>query len=100
MLLMKEAELSGLLKAIAVPSRLRIVELLRDRAYCVNALTRKLSISQPAVSQHLGILKRVGLVDSHRVGTMVHYRVNAERFDKVLEALESLGGRTEGAAVR
>ena len=84
-------ELSELLKALAVPSRLKIIHLLRTRPYCVNALTKRLDISQPAVSQHLAVLKRVGLVEASKVGTMVHYRVSAGRFDGVLAALDGIG---------
>ena len=84
-------ELSRACKALAVPSRLKIMELLRRYSYCVGALTRRLGISQPAVSQHLAVLKRAGLVDAHRVGTMVHYRVNAKRLERVTDAIGELG---------
>ncbi len=84
---MKKEELAGALKALAAPSRLKIMELLQSHAYCVRALTVRLDISQPAVSQHLAVLKRAGLVEADKAGTMVHYRVNAERFGQVMHAL-------------
>ena len=84
-------ELSEVLKALAVPSRLKIVHLLGTRSYCVNALTRRLDISQPAVSQHLAVLKRAGLVEASKAGTMVHYRVNAEQLERVQAALAGIG---------
>lgn len=88
---MDEAQLAEALKALAAPSRLKIMELLRLRPYCVRALTILLDISQPAVSQHLGVLKRVGLVDADKKGTMVHYRANQERFQSVIKALGIVG---------
>lgn len=88
---MNAKELSEALKALAVPSRLKIMELLSTRSYCVNALTARLGISQPAVSQHLAVLKRAGLVDTSKAGTKVHYRVSTGKLVRVLEALAAFG---------
>ena len=88
-------ELTKALKALGVPSRLKIIELLRTHSYCVKALTMLLDISQPAVSQHLAVLKRVGLVDADKDGTMVHYRVNPERFEQVMTELGAVGMRSK-----
>jgi ArsR family transcriptional regulator, arsenate/arsenite/antimonite-responsive transcriptional repressor len=89
-------DLTQALKALGVPSRLKIIELLRMHSYCVRALTMKLDISQPAVSQHLGILKRAGLVDADKDGTMVHYRLNAGRFVQVVTELGAVGMHPKG----
>ena len=94
--LMNTAELAQALKALAVPSRLRIIQLLQRHAYCVRALTMRLDISQPAVSQHLAVLRRAGLVSGEKHGTMVHYRVNTERLEQIRRALGCVG--TEDAA--
>ena len=88
---METVELAEALKAIAVPSRLKIIDLLRSHSYCVKGLTVRLDISQPAVSQHLAVLKRAGLVDADKDGIMVHYRINPERFEQVLTALGATG---------
>ncbi len=88
---MEAAELAEALRALAAPSRLKIVELLQSHHYCVRALTIRLDISQPAVSQHLAVLRRAGLVSADKEGTMVHYRVNAARFDQVMTALGDVG---------
>ena len=88
---MEVAELAEALRALAAPSRLKIMELLQSHPLCVRALTMRLDISQPAVSQHLAVLKRTGLVDADKEGTMVHYRVNTERFEQVMRALGVVG---------
>ena len=88
---MKLVELAEALRALAVPSRLRIIELLQLHPHCVRALTMQLDISQPAVSQHLAVLKRAGLVDADKEGTMVHYRINPARFEQIMRALEAVG---------
>lgn len=46
-------EREELIRAIGEPMRLRILELLTRRQYCVRSLARMLGISEPAVSQHL-----------------------------------------------
>jgi DNA-binding transcriptional ArsR family regulator len=85
-------EISKFLKAIADPTRLRIIEILNtsETPLCVNALSKKLGITQSAVSQHLHILKQLDLVKSNRMGYHIHYEVDSERisyYDSILENL-------------
>lgn len=76
------AQEAALFRALADPTRLRLVKLLsrqRDQhALCVNALAGRLGVSQPAVSQHLRVLRSVGLVKGQRGGYRVHYFLNPE----------------------
>lgn len=88
---MNQIELSIVLKALAAPSRLKIVELLTENAYCVNALTRRLDISQPAVSQHLAVLRKAGLVAPRKIGVTVHYELNTRRLEGMRRALDAIG---------
>jgi ArsR family transcriptional regulator len=73
-------EQAALFGALADPTRLKLVKLLcRQRtpdALCVNALAGLLGVSQSAVSQHLRILKAIGLVKGERRGYHIHYFVN------------------------
>jgi DNA-binding transcriptional ArsR family regulator len=75
-------ELSSFFSALADPTRLKLVKLLcRQRepdALCVNALAQLLGVTQSAVSQHLRVLRTVGLVSGERRGYRVHYFVNRE----------------------
>ena len=68
-------------KALGDRTRLRLVKLLADLqsgdARCVNALAAELGVSQPAVSQHLGVLRAADLVIGERRGYHVHYRLDA-----------------------
>lgn len=61
--------------ALADPSRRAIVESLTEGEAAVNDLTARFRISQPAVSQHLAVLKDAGLVQRRRDGRRVYYRV-------------------------
>ncbi len=63
-----------LFRTLADPTRRAIFErLCRDGDQTVGALTAKAGVSQPAVSKHLGILKRAGLVRDRHEGRQTHY---------------------------
>jgi len=65
---------TDLFRAFADPTRLRILNLLREeRELCVCDLCAALGESQPKVSRHLGVLRRVRLVDVHREGKWLYY---------------------------
>ena len=70
-------KLTRLFKALSVPNRVDIIRLLQDRTLCVNALAAKLGVTPAAVSQHLRILRYVGLVVAEKRGYFVHYTLNA-----------------------
>jgi DNA-binding transcriptional ArsR family regulator len=61
--------------ALADPTRRALFErLVRDGEQTVHALTARAGVSQPAVSKHLGVLKRAGLVRDRPEGRRTHYR--------------------------
>ncbi len=64
-----------LFRALADPSRRRILERLTRGEAAVKDLTARFDISQPAVSQHLAALRKAGLVRERRAGRLVYYRV-------------------------
>lgn len=74
------------LKAIAHPTRLRILELLQGGELCVCDITADLELEQSNVSQHLTVLKRQDLVSSRKDGLRVMYSVNYPEVYEVLRA--------------
>jgi DNA-binding transcriptional ArsR family regulator len=56
------------LTALADPTRRLLVDRLRERPHSVGELADGLPVSRPAVSQHLAVLKQVGLVSEERAG--------------------------------
>jgi len=84
---MNQEELARLHKALSVPVRLEILGLIADRPLCVNAITGFLRISQPAVSQHLAVLRRAGLVRGDKSGYMVHYSLDRTRLQEFRQAM-------------
>ena len=89
--------------ALADPTRLKLVKLLcyqRDPdALCVNALAALLGVTQSAVSQHLRVLRAIGLVKSERRGYHIHYFINRnvlERCCRLTSAALSIREPSEG----
>lgn len=77
-----------LFAALANASRLRCLMLLSGRGeLCVCELTQALGLSQPHVSRHLAQLREAGLVNDRREGIWVHYRINPDLPDWVLQVL-------------
>jgi ArsR family transcriptional regulator len=66
-------QLASVLKALADPSRLRIVNVLSHRGVCVCDLQTVLGLSQPFISRHLAYLRKVGVVRDQREGPRVCY---------------------------
>jgi DNA-binding transcriptional ArsR family regulator len=64
------------LAALSDPTRRRLFDRLCRRPHAVGELTRYLRVSQPAVSQHLRVLRDAGLVRSRAVGTKRLYQPN------------------------
>jgi DNA-binding transcriptional ArsR family regulator len=87
---------SDVFNAIAEPRRRQIVELLGRRgALTVGALVVTLGLPQPAVSKHLGVLRKVGLVAVIKQGKERVYSLEAEKLKTVhdwVKAFEELWG--------
>jgi DNA-binding transcriptional ArsR family regulator len=64
--------------ALAQPRRREIMRLLASGELSVGALASRFEVSQPAVSQHLAVLKAAGLVEDRREGARRLYRVRPE----------------------
>jgi ArsR family transcriptional regulator len=64
------------LKALADETRFKIVSLLLNHSFCVGALAQHLGISEAAVSQHLRVLRKAGLVKGEKRGYWTHYSVD------------------------
>jgi ArsR family transcriptional regulator len=67
--------LHDVLKALADPTRLRILALLASGEICVCHIQTALDVPQPTASRHLAYLKKSALVEDRKVGLWKHYRV-------------------------
>ena len=80
-----------LLKAIANPNRLMILcSLMEKERLSVSELNSSLSLSQSALSQHLAILRRDGLVRTQREAQSIHYFLADEKLAVLVATLYSL----------
>ena len=70
-----------LLKALGDPTRLMIFQQILSRKHCVRSLSKKLGISESAVSQHMKILREAGLVYGERFGYHIHYLPSQDVLD-------------------
>jgi DNA-binding transcriptional ArsR family regulator len=81
-----------LFAALADPTRRAIFQRLSvGGEQTVHALTGQAGISQPAVSKHLGVLKRAGLVHDRRAGRETHYRVRVEGLAPLIDWMSLYG---------
>ena len=67
-----------LFKALADPTRRTIFEKLAEGGLTASALREGMAISQPAMSQHLAVLRKAGLLREERKGRFVEYQVEPE----------------------
>jgi DNA-binding transcriptional ArsR family regulator len=80
---MSRSTAADVFHAIADPTRRQILDALAEGAQPVNRLLPLFQMSQPAVSQHLRVLREVGLVTEHRAGRQRIYSLSAEGLAEV-----------------
>ena len=85
---MKERSEDEVFRALADPTRRALLGLLGKEPRPVSELTRHFAMSQPAVSQHLAVLKKAGLVGETRSGRNRIYRLNPDPLRLAAEWLE------------
>ncbi len=81
-----------LFRGLADPSRLAVLEALRDGPRCVSELVAATGLSQPNASAHLACLLDCGLVSRERRGKFVYYGIADKRVVRVLEEAEAILG--------
>jgi DNA-binding transcriptional ArsR family regulator len=79
-----------LLGAFSDPTRQAVLNLLRERSSTVGELATRLPVSRPAVSQHLQVLKSVGLVEEERRGTRHYFRLNPKTLAELRSHVDSM----------
>lgn len=79
-----------LFRGLADPSRLAILEALRDGPKNVSQVVQITGLTQSNTSMHLTCLWGCGLVDRERRGRFAYYRIKSARFARILEVAESV----------
>lgn len=80
-------ERARILRALGTESRMQIIEVLKRGPLDVGDLAQRLGISQSAVSQHLKVLKELGLVTDQRHSYFIAYSLNPHAFSRLEEMM-------------
>ncbi|QQE11966.1 winged helix-turn-helix transcriptional regulator [Planctomycetota bacterium] len=94
---MKVLEMAAdVLKVLAHPYRLKIVELLTENRHSVGDLAERLDLAPNAVSQHLNQMKAHGILDVVRVGRTAYYHVTNPNASNVIKCIKQHGCGRQG----
>lgn len=74
-------------KALADPTRRRVLALLRDRDMTAGELAAQFDLSWPTMSGHFNVLREADLIDADKTGTTITYRLNISVLEEALAAL-------------
>ena len=81
--------LAEIMQGLASPVRLRILSVLRERPSTVTELSVRLAVGQTTVSNHLRLLRHLGLVTGDRNGRHIHYTLFDDHVTELLD--EAIG---------
>ena len=81
---------AAVLKALAHPTRLFMIEELSEKSYCVQELTDMVGLDVSTVSKHLSILKSAGLVTVKKEGKQVFYSLRMRCALNFLDCVEEV----------
>jgi DNA-binding transcriptional ArsR family regulator len=94
--------MSEVYRALADPTRRRILEMLREREMSAGEISEHFSLAKPTLSGHFAVLREAGLVTPEKTGTTIIYRLNVSVLEEALMALmgafKFLGARPTAAA--
>jgi ArsR family transcriptional regulator len=89
--------MADLFKALSDPTRLKIINLLTEsQNLCVGIIAERTGMSQPAISQHLKVLKTAGILDARKMGLEVHYSINQVKAAQLKDSVNSLFAEKSG----
>ncbi len=87
---------SAIFKALGNPNRLLIVDALATGERCVADLTGRVGLDMSTVSNHLAVLRNVGIVKDERRGTRIFYRLGKKCVLNVFHCLKEFQAKGEG----
>ena len=79
-----------ILKALAHPTRIFIVEKLQEQEHCVCELTELIGADTSTVSKHLSLLKSAGILQDRKEGTTVYYSLACDCIAQFMKGLETI----------
>ncbi|OPY58441.1 MAG: Transcriptional repressor SdpR [Pelotomaculum sp. PtaU1.Bin035] len=88
--------ISAKFKALADPTRRKILKLLRERDMTAGEIAEQFNISKPSISHHLNILKQARLVIDERQGQYIYYSLNMTVFQEIMGWFSEILEQKEG----
>ncbi|HEX9633332.1 MAG TPA: metalloregulator ArsR/SmtB family transcription factor [Gemmatimonadales bacterium] len=85
-------------RALGDPTRMRILDLLAGGERCVCELTDAMDLPQPLLSHHLKTLREAGFLHARKEGRWTYYRLNPERLESCVCALDEALAKYDTAA--
>ncbi|HEY9765874.1 MAG TPA: autorepressor SdpR family transcription factor [Chroococcales cyanobacterium] len=85
--------LDAVFKALADPTRRKILSLLREKPLNAGEIAAHFEISKPSISHHLNQLKDAGLIYGERDGTTITYHLNLTVFEELISSIADLWKR-------
>jgi DNA-binding transcriptional ArsR family regulator len=88
-------------KALADPTRRRVLELLREGARTAGELADRFPVSKPTMSAHFSVLQEAGLIEAEKEGRVIYYRLKTSVLEEALLGFAErfgLGAASEAGA--
>lgn len=92
-ILKKYKKRSEIIKALAHPTRLFIVDFLSDGEKCVCEIVEQVGVDISTISKHLSVMKNAGLVEDEKRGLNVFYKMTCPCILNLFSCLESIGNK-------
>jgi len=84
--------MNAVFKALADPTRRKVLELLRQGPLTAGAISASFEVSKPTMSAHFNVLREAGLIDAFKQGTSITYRLQLSVLEDALLAFSQLVG--------
>lgn len=92
--------MSGVFRALADPTRRRVLALLREKPMSAGELAAAFDVSKPTMSAHFTVLREAGLIDATRHGKSIVYQLKMSVLEEALMGLAQTVGLDLGAAAK
>ena len=92
---MEEISMADVWKALADPTRRKILELLKKKDMNAGEIAEEFNMTKPSISNHLSILKQADLVEAEKQGQNVIYSLKTSVLEDIMNMISNLTNRGE-----
>ncbi|WP_201314535.1 autorepressor SdpR family transcription factor [Dyella sp. EPa41] len=84
--------MNAVFRALADPTRRKVLELLRQRSMTAGELSDHFPVSRPTMSAHFAVLREADLIEAHKIGTSIIYQLKLSVLEDALLSFTQLFG--------